>query len=80
MSLIAARNLVALKCAVMGITVEDLMSGRRTRTIASARREIALTLRESTSLSWAEIGSVVGLKGSPRAKDFQRKGGSYPRS
>lgn len=80
MSLVAARNLVALKCAVVGITVEDLMSGRRTRTIAAARREIALTLRETTTLSWNEIGSVVGLKGTPREKDFRRKGGNSPQS
>lgn len=55
-----AELIIRHTCLQEGITLTMLESGRRTKTIARIRQEIAKRLREQTSLSWSEIGTLVG--------------------
>lgn len=45
-----------------GLGPDALKSGMRSRTIAQARQRIITRLREETTLSWREIGTLVGSR------------------
>ncbi len=64
-------SIVIAGCSTEGISLEELQSGRRTKTIARVRREITLRLREETDLSWAEIAAMVGRKSSFRLRKHE---------
>ena len=53
-------------CAEMGVSLELVQSGLKTRNIAAVRQRIVDRLRAETNLSWREIGIIVG-----RAKGFR---------
>lgn len=72
MSFRTGRDIVEHLCWVHGITVEQLLSGRRFRTIARVRALAAKELSLHTDLSWAEIGSLIGRKTTPRTKEYFR--------
>lgn len=55
-----AEFIVRATCLHEGIPVALLREGRRTKTLARIRQDIATELRKETTLSWAEIGLMVG--------------------
>jgi len=53
-------------CREEDITLEVLRSRKRTKTIARIRHRVAQALRGGTSLSWGEIGELLGRTASYR--------------
>lgn len=70
MSFRAGRDVVEHLCWSHGITVDQLLSGRRLRTIARVRSLAAIELRLTTTLSWSEIGLLIGRKTTPRKREY----------
>lgn len=59
-------------CMRFGILPVRLLAGEKTKTIAQCRKEIATRLRKETSLSWAEIASLIGRKRGYRERSIYR--------
>lgn len=55
-----AEFIIRAACLHAGIPVSVLREGRRTKTLAHIRQDIATELRKETTLSWAEIGMLIG--------------------
>ena len=47
-------------CAKLGIAFDDVMSATRTKPVVLARQKIMVALKQSTNMTLAEIGRVVG--------------------
>lgn len=67
-----AEFIVRATCLHQGIPVSLLKEGGRTKTLARIRQDIAAELRKETSLSWAEIGLLVGRP--PTYRGRRKKG------
>lgn len=65
MTIKKARVIVNTECEKAGITVKELWTWGRTKTISAIRQRIIRRLRNETELSWREIGMLVGLNSKP---------------
>ena len=63
--------IVEEECRVSGVEVVELLIAPRTRTWAALRSRIIVRLKEETTLSYREIGTMVGLKAGVQ-KQYQR--------
>lgn len=57
-----ARLIVEEECKREGVSVGELLIASHTKTWSWIRRIIIVRLREETSLSFREIGTMVGLR------------------
>lgn len=60
-----ARNIVEALCKDEGVTVGELMDAPHTRSWIAIRTRIGVALREETSLSYKEIGLILGYRSRP---------------
>ena len=70
MTMLKARRIVETTCIAQGIHIETLMSGKRTKTYSRIRGDLARELRAETTLSWSEIGGLIGRKSTPRTREY----------
>lgn len=55
-----AQKIIQEVCQAYGVTPAFLEDGKRTKTRSEIRRKITERLRKETSLSWVEIGELLG--------------------
>ncbi len=55
-----AISIVSDFCTETGITSQQLREAPSTRTWTELRRELSERLRRDTTLSWSEIGEILG--------------------
>jgi len=60
-----ALQMIDLECSLAGVSQQVLRSGCKTRTVAELRQRLLLQLRDSTALSWREIGDLIGYRSRP---------------
>lgn len=68
-----AQAIIKKVCSEHGVTPDLVKSHRRTRGLTRIRDEIARQLRAGTTLSWAEIGPLLGRTASYRGHKYPRK-------
>ena len=62
------QKLIEWAAAQFGVSAKDVVSGVHTKAVSACRRRCITILRANTTLSWLEIGKLLGYKGKPPGK------------